>query len=241
MNVIIPAAGRGTRLLPLTSNCPKCLVEINDKPILHYLLSDLKKLNVTKVIIVTGYRGEMIREYVDACEYFSDIICIQNSQFDSTNSIVSLALSRTFWQNDFCIIDSDLLLRFDVVEQLIKSNNTCLFIDNTKNPDSIDMKVKVKDERLIYMDKNLSRDETFGEFFGLSHWTPEDAADLSNEIDQLINQNKSDVWYEFAIRSLAQKKKLPIKTCTSDTWFEIDNILDFQKAGSFIKHHLDKT
>jgi len=237
MNVIIPAAGIGTRLLPLTRDTPKCLVEVEGRALLYYLLSDLKKLDVEKVIIVTGYKGDMIEKFLDNHPEFPSVVCIRNDRYETTNSIVSLNVSRRFWNEDFCIIDSDLLVRADLLEHLIKSKNTCLFIDNSRSPGSIDMKVKVKDGLFVYMDKNLPAEETYGEFFGLSRWTSADASDFLIEIDRLLNENRTDVWYEFAIRALAQKKKLPIKTCSSDSWFEIDTTQDYLQAGSFIEHN----
>ena len=101
MNVIIPAAGRGTRLRPMTDNYPKCLIEVGGRPLLHYLLMNLKMLNVDKIFIITGYRHVMIETYIGNNSELPDVILIQNDLHDTTNNIVSLWMSREFWKEGF--------------------------------------------------------------------------------------------------------------------------------------------
>ncbi|MFH1502894.1 MAG: sugar phosphate nucleotidyltransferase [Candidatus Eisenbacteria bacterium] len=74
MKAIIPVAGIGTRLRPHTHTIPKALVQVAGKPILGHILDELKPLGITEVVLVTGYMGERVKEYVaeahpdlDAC------------------------------------------------------------------------------------------------------------------------------------------------------------------------------
>ena len=62
MQCVILAAGTGTRLKPLTDNCPKPLVKVNGKPLLSHIIDALPSA-VDELIIVVGYLGHMIREY----------------------------------------------------------------------------------------------------------------------------------------------------------------------------------
>lgn len=233
MRVIIPAAGRGTRLQPWTNFSPKCLIEINGKPLLYYLLHDLKQLNVSEVIIITGYLDNMIDAYVKSENDFPKVTCVFNKDFESSNSIVSVALSRKWWDEDFCIIDSDLLLKQSLLKKMLAIKGTSLIIDSTKSLDQIDMKVKVENNMLVYMDKYLLRKETSGEFFGLSKWSPESAKSFSKTIDNFLEKKQSHVWYEFAIREMAKETKIHVTTCSSGSWFEIDNPLDLEIAQLF--------
>jgi len=59
MKAIILAAGRGSRMKKLTSNQPKCLTNLNGKPILDWQLEAFKKSGITEVAIVTGYRRNL--------------------------------------------------------------------------------------------------------------------------------------------------------------------------------------
>ena len=230
MRIIIPAAGKGTRLRPLTESRPKCLVQVNGKPILFYLLSNLKKLEVNEVIIVTGYQHTLIENYAINSPHFPPVKFIHNAGYDHTNSIVSLSLTMDLWEKDFCIIDSDLLVKFELLQQLITSESTCLFVDNSKSIEDIDMRVKAKNGRLIYLDRELEPSETYGEFTGMSRWTPAAAQELRKSIELILGQNNKTVWYEWAIRHMAGNYVLPIQNCSSDCWIEIDSVSDHEKA-----------
>ena len=64
MKVIIPLAGKGTRLRPHTHVTPKPLLKVGGKPVMSYILDDLKELGVTEVVFITGYLKEKIEAYV---------------------------------------------------------------------------------------------------------------------------------------------------------------------------------
>ena len=68
MKAIIPLAGRGTRLRPLTHHTPKPLLRVGGRPILSYLLDDVKALGIDEMIFIVGHRSEVIREFI-ASEY----------------------------------------------------------------------------------------------------------------------------------------------------------------------------
>ncbi len=66
MRAIIPVAGIGTRLRPHTHTIPKALVQVAGKPILGHIIDQLVPLGITDVVLVTGYMGDRVREYVAA-------------------------------------------------------------------------------------------------------------------------------------------------------------------------------
>src|SRR5690348_15631812 len=64
MKVIIPTAGRGTRLRPHTYSKPKPLISVAGKPILGHILDTLSQIEVDEFIFITGYLGDQIETYV---------------------------------------------------------------------------------------------------------------------------------------------------------------------------------
>lgn len=64
MKVIIPLAGKGTRLRPHTYTTPKPLLRVGGKPVMSYILDDLADLGVDEIIFITGYLKENIQKYV---------------------------------------------------------------------------------------------------------------------------------------------------------------------------------
>ncbi|MBN2127609.1 MAG: nucleotidyltransferase family protein, partial [Candidatus Diapherotrites archaeon] len=64
MNAVILAAGKGTRLKPLTDFVPKCMVELKGKPLIEWILTELKKAGIKKAVLVVGYKKEKIKEFI---------------------------------------------------------------------------------------------------------------------------------------------------------------------------------
>ncbi|MBN2067792.1 MAG: NTP transferase domain-containing protein [Candidatus Diapherotrites archaeon] len=63
MKAVVLAAGQGVRMLPLTKEKPKALVELKGKPLLQHVLESLEKAGVKKAIIVVGFKGELVRAH----------------------------------------------------------------------------------------------------------------------------------------------------------------------------------
>lgn len=66
MKAIIPVAGQGTRLRPHTHTVPKVLLHVAGKPIVGHILDELEPLGIDELIMVVGYRGEMVQEYISS-------------------------------------------------------------------------------------------------------------------------------------------------------------------------------
>ena len=101
---IILAAGSGSRLLPHTAHAPKCLTPIAGQPILRYQIAALRHCGITDIVIVVGYKGDRIREFVD-----SSVTLVDNREFAITNSSYSLWLAREHMSDGFIHLNSDLL------------------------------------------------------------------------------------------------------------------------------------
>src|SRR5450755_1135868 len=87
---IIPAAGRGTRMARLTSELPKALIEIEGQTLIARAIESLKSVGVSKIVVVTGYRGEMVRDFVCARDYAVRIdFAFQERQLGLAHAIAS--------------------------------------------------------------------------------------------------------------------------------------------------------
>ena len=64
MKAIIPVAGAGTRMRPFTYTQPKALMPIAGKPIISYIIDDLKRIGVSEFVFIVGYFGDKIVDYV---------------------------------------------------------------------------------------------------------------------------------------------------------------------------------
>jgi len=119
MKVIIPLAGKGTRLRPHTHLTPKPMLKVAGKPVMAYILEDLEKLgNVEQIIYITGHLKEKVEEYVRA-EFDFPAVFIEQKVQDGTAGAVALA--RTHVDQPVLIIFVDTI--FDADLSVIKTTD----------------------------------------------------------------------------------------------------------------------
>ncbi len=106
---LLLAAGAGTRLQPLTDDCPKCLTEVRGIPILRRLLSCLVEEGFTRLVVVVGYRDAQIRDYLERHSAGLTIDIVDCREYATTNNIYSLWRARNHLREPFVLIESDLV------------------------------------------------------------------------------------------------------------------------------------
>lgn len=111
MQAIILAAGMGRRLGELTSQNTKCMVKVNGVRLIDRLLGQLSRLALNRVVIVVGYKGQELKDYIG--QRYAErlkIEYVENPVYDRTNNIYSLALAKDQLQeDDTLLIESDLI------------------------------------------------------------------------------------------------------------------------------------
>ena len=145
---LLLAAGLGCRLAPLTDALPKCLVSVSGVPILERLVRSLDSHGIERLVIVTGYKAETIRDYLG--ERFGGIAIeyIVSPLFATTNNIYSLWLARQLIDEPFLLVESDLVFdeqllapllqpgRIAVSRQLPWMSGTTVTLDGDGNVDA---------------------------------------------------------------------------------------------------------
>jgi histidinol-phosphate/aromatic aminotransferase/cobyric acid decarboxylase-like protein/choline kinase len=115
---LILAAGLGRRMRPLTTDVPKCLVEVNGVPILFRSLRVLASAGVTEAIIVVGHEAAQVRRRVGHNFAGIDIEYVDAPSFDTTNNIRSLWDARRYCDEDILLLEGDIVFDRDVVMRL---------------------------------------------------------------------------------------------------------------------------
>ncbi len=106
---VVLAAGRGTRMRELTLSMPKPMVEVSGKPVLSYILEGLRDSGVQKILIVIGYRKEVVMDHFgDGSKLGVEIVYAEQIRQDGTGKVVELA-------KDFCGADPFILSYGDIL------------------------------------------------------------------------------------------------------------------------------
>ena len=123
MQAIILAAGMGKRLGEFTKDNTKCMVKVNGVTLIDRVLGQLQKLNLNRIVIVTGYKGQELKNYLS--DRISDfkIEFVDNPVYDRTNNIYSLALAKKQLQeDDTLLIESDLIFEDGMFNLLVDNS-----------------------------------------------------------------------------------------------------------------------
>jgi histidinol-phosphate/aromatic aminotransferase/cobyric acid decarboxylase-like protein/CTP:phosphocholine cytidylyltransferase-like protein len=127
MQAIILAAGMGRRLGEYTKNNTKCMVPVNGVRLIDRLLGQLAKQQLNRIIIVVGYKGKELREYLES-QYGQQLtancqlLFAENPIYDKTNNIYSLALVKDMLQeDDTLLIESDLIFSDRIIPMIIEN------------------------------------------------------------------------------------------------------------------------
>jgi glucose-1-phosphate thymidylyltransferase len=119
MKVIMPMAGKGTRLLPLTKRVPKPLVNVAGRPVMDYVMDALRRAGqLEELIIITGHLKEKVEQYVRE-HYDIPARFIEQKVLDGTAGAVNLA--RPYVDGPVIVIFVDTL--FDADLSIVKTSN----------------------------------------------------------------------------------------------------------------------
>ena len=120
MQAIILAAGMGKRLKELTSEATKCMVKVNGVAMIDRMMGHLDKLGLSRIVVVVGYEGKKLMDYIDALGVSTPIVYVDNNVYNKTNNIYSLYLAKDYLvQEDTILLESDLVFEEAVLHRLI--------------------------------------------------------------------------------------------------------------------------
>jgi len=131
---VILAAGRGKRLKELSADKPKPLVEVNEKSILSNLVEAMIDSGVPRIVLVVGYKAELIIEHLKKYTASTEIIFVTNEIYDTTNNIYSLWLANKYLDDGFTLFEADVFFERGIVSTLIQHpHGNVMVIDKYTN------------------------------------------------------------------------------------------------------------
>lgn len=239
MQALILAAGMGRRLGEFTADNTKCMLPVNGVRLIDRMLNQLKRLSLSRIIIVIGYEGENLRNYVRQNHSDLNIIYVENPIYDKTNNIYSLWLARDLMaEEETLLLESDLIFEDLVLQMAIESeypnvalvakyetwmDGTMVRIDNDcKIVNFIPKKAfKYSDTEFYYKTVNVYK---FSPEFVRNHYLP-----FLEAYIKVLGQNE---YYEQVLRvitmiDVADMRALPINGLH---WYEIDDVQDLRIA-----------
>lgn len=234
---VILAAGMAKRLRPLTDTKPKCLLEVGGRTLLERTIDAMRQAAISEFVVVTGYRGDMIREWINAHSSEGEWTFIHNADYEHNNNIYSLWMAGEVVRGkDFLLMDSDIFCDPAAVVRIAQETESALAVNRHECGEE-EMKVVVDtDMHITEISKTCNPAEAMGESVGIEKITADYSEALYKELDQMILQEKLiDIFYERAFeRLIPQGHTFHVVDTSSYYSYEIDTPEDYDHVKNQI-------
>ncbi len=238
---VILAAGMARRLRPLTDTRPKCLLTVGERTLLQRTVDAMLAAGIDELVVVTGYRAEMLRTFLTEHYPSLDIHFIHNADYEHNNNIFSLWMTRPYTDGrDFLLMDSDILFDPAVLPYLLKNEGTVLAVNRHELGDEEIKVITDADGYVTEISKTCSIEAAIGESVGIEKMMADYSTALFRELEQMIErEGLIDVFYERAFERLIPQghRFRPVDT-TSFFSIELDTVEDFNRAKELIPAEL---
>ena len=249
MQALILAAGMGKRLKDLTKNNTKCMVKVNGVTLIERMLRQIEKQNVSRIVIVVGYEGQKLIDYIGTLDIKTPITFIDNPIYDKTNNIYSLALAKDWLcKEDTLLFESDLIFEDAVLDILVNDpRDTLALVDKFESwmdgtclklskDDKITSFVSKKEFRFADIDEyyktvNISK---FSRDFSEKYYVP-----FLDAYQKALGQNQ---YYEEVLKviTILDVPRIRARRLEGQLWYEIDDIQDLDIAESIFAEDPDE-
>lgn len=250
MQAIILAAGMGRRLGDLTKGHTKCMVEVNGVTLIDRVIKQLSRLNLSRLVLVVGYKGKELKEYIgNRYDGVIKIEYVENPIYDKTNNIYSLALAKDLLcEDDTLLLESDLIFEDSMLDILISHpdpnlalvaryeswmDGTMVRIDQERNIVNFVPKAafRYEDVDVYYKTVNIYK---FSKEFSQKEYVP-----FLDAYSKVMGNNE---YYEQVLRVITMVHNSTLKALPVEgrKWYEIDDIQDLDIASAIFSEHETK-
>lgn len=222
---VILAGGQGTKLRPYTYEIPKSLLPIKGRPLLEYIIENIKACGITDIIICTGYLGEKIKEYFsDGQKYGVHITYSQEQTLLQTGGAVLKI--KSFLQNEpFLLIYGDTLTNLrlkDLVDFHIEHKSIAtIALTTVPHPSEFGQLTLHGIQLVNFYQKNKSEVKSNLINCGIYVFRP--------EIFDYFPQNKKSFFLEDVIENIISKRKVN-GFVFEGQWFDVGSPNQYEKA-----------
>ena len=234
-HAILLSAGQGSRMLPLTAERPKCLIDFSGKSLIAWQVEMLARGGVKRIDVVTGFKTDMVDAHLAQIADPRVTITTQfNPFYQVADNLGSCWIARQAMEGDFLILNGDTLVSEEIVHKVQQGNGwpIAVTVDVKDAYDSDDMKVnRSPDGRLNRIGKTLTAAESNAESIGFLAFRGEGAALFREAVRQAMRTPEGvQHWYLKVIDSLAPTGKVGTLSIEGLGWGEVDFLNDIEAA-----------
>ena len=239
MQVLILAAGTGSRLGKYTKENTKCMLEINGKTLIEHVLDMVNNVGLTELTLVVGYKKDNLIAHLGNKYKNVNIHYIENPVFDKTNNIYSLFLAKDIlMQDDTILLESDLLFEENILRRLLEDKRESLTVVDKYQAwmDGTSAVLDNEDKILDFFPKNLFRFQDVDSYYktvNIYKFSKEFSTQIYIPFLEAYSKAMGNhEYYESVLRVLTSlgAHELHALRLNGEKWYEIDDIQDKANA-----------
>lgn len=226
---IILVAGEGIRIKGATDK-PKCLLEVAGISILENALTCLSQEGFREVILVVGYRAELIKEFGSSFKGMK-LTYINNPVYQTTNNMYSLYLAREHLYEGAIIFDGDIFFEPSVLKCVLESKKDCWAVDDFKDFDGAMLTAEQTGE--IVKIEIIREISTFPQRYksaGIIKVSPELGTKLASWLHEDVERGDTHIYNDLVLARRLNRHPIYICSVSGLKWAEIDTEEDYRRA-----------
>lgn len=234
---VILAAGIGSRLSPLTDNCPKSLLTVGGSVILERMIRNCLSCGMSQFVLVLGHMEDEIKQFIDKTFRGINVTYVINERYRDTNTGYSLMLAASaIGTAEFVKFDADVVFDVKILRKLLDDDHAdVLCIDQNIALEDEEVKVITNDQmQVIEVGKTVDPKLALGESIGIEKISAKTGKLLFAELNGMmeVREHFQD-YYEAAYARLVDKGSVfRAIDITGLNWTEIDTAKDFTAANA---------
>ena len=225
MKVVILAAGKGTRMLPLTQDIPKVLVEVNGKPFLYYVMKNLQQAGYEDFCVVVGYKKEKIFQFLGGYEFKAQTV-EQKEQLGTGHAL--LQAKEFCGQDDFILLGGDNLWSLEDLQALDKKSKYNFVCGReVEHPEKYGVLV----QKNGFLQEIVEKPDKFvGNLIntGLYKFKPE----IFSALSRIKPSSRGELELTDAVSLLAREKK--VKVLKAQEWIDLGSRSDIPLVEKYL-------
>ena len=223
-HAIILSAGQGSRLLPLTADRPKCLIDFAGKSLLRWQVEALAANGVTDISVVTGFKSDVVEAELAVLPGVK-AEALFNPFYHVADNLGSCWMAREKMVGEFIILNGDTLVAPEIVAKLLAGASApiTVTVDIKTDYDADDMKVERDGERLVAIGKTLTAEQANAESIGMLAFDEVGGARFRRQIEAMMRTTAGvSNWYLKAIDAIAPEGVVGTVSIEGMDWAEVD-------------------